>query len=64
MVDDPFLAVALYSPNYPNDYGDSINCTFTIEAGTLFAFRVEEMVIEEGYDSIEVHLHFQRYLHF
>lgn len=44
------------SVNYPNDYGDKFNCSFTIEGGSPYVIVFTEMVIEENYDSIQVRI--------
>ena len=44
------------SPNYPNKYGDNLNCTWIIEAPQhhIMELTFHHFNMENGYDSVEV----------
>ncbi|XP_035691261.1 CUB and sushi domain-containing protein 1-like [Branchiostoma floridae] len=49
----------IYSPNYPGQYGNNMNCTWTIEAnlrqGEGIGMKIEKFSLEEGHDRLLIY---------
>lgn len=46
---------SVLSPNYPNNYPNSVTCVWAIFPGQPFQLQIEEFYTESGYDFLKAY---------